>query len=128
MTDAVVALLRGRNGTSGEQPADNVAAVRFQCADLGFGCDSIPASMSTVSARELVGQPFLRDHERISCWRPTLCTPVHVIACQKGVAEAQAVRQLGFPDANVVKAPFGIRWPTRSRRSIWPSSPIAAPR
>lgn len=108
MTDAVVALLRGRNGTSGEQPADNVAAVRFQGADLGFVCDSIPASMSTASARELVGQPFLRDHELIRSWSPTLCGPVHVIACQKGVTEAQAVRQLGFPDAIVVKAPFGI--------------------
>jgi hypothetical protein len=33
---------------------------------------------------------------------------VHVIACQKGVTESQAVRQLGFPDAVVVSAPFGV--------------------
>jgi hypothetical protein len=31
-----------------------------------------------------------------------------VIACQKGISESQAVRQLGFPDAVVVSAPFGV--------------------
>jgi hypothetical protein len=32
--------------------------------------------------------------------------PVHVIACHKGVTEAQAKRMLGFPNATVVDAPF----------------------
>lgn len=31
-----------------------------------------------------------------------------MIACQKSVSESQAVRQLGFPDAVVVSAPFGV--------------------
>jgi hypothetical protein len=31
-----------------------------------------------------------------------------VIACQKSVTETQAIRQLGFPDAIVVSAPFGV--------------------
>jgi len=34
--------------------------------------------------------------------------PVHLIACQKGVTETQALRQLGFPDAIAVTAPFGV--------------------
>ena len=34
--------------------------------------------------------------------------PVHLIACHKTVTESQAIRQLGFPDAIVVSAPFGI--------------------
>jgi hypothetical protein len=41
-------------------------------------------------------------------WASKIHGPVHVIACQKGVTEAQAVRQLGFPDAVVVSAPFGV--------------------
>jgi hypothetical protein len=32
----------------------------------------------------------------------------HLIACQKGVTETQALRQLGFPDAIAVTAPFGV--------------------
>ncbi len=70
--------------------------------------DAIPASMSTAAARELVGQPFLRDH----IWAPTLGTtgagPVHFIACHRGVTENQAIRQLGFPDATIVEPPFGV--------------------
>ena len=34
--------------------------------------------------------------------------PVHVIACHKTATEAQAIRLLGFPDATVVSAPFGV--------------------
>jgi hypothetical protein len=33
---------------------------------------------------------------------------VHVIACHKAATEAQAKRMLGFPNATVVNAPFGI--------------------
>jgi hypothetical protein len=57
----------------------------------------------------MVGQPFLRDYEAF----PVLSVqkaagPVHLIACHKTVTEAQAVRLLGFPDATVVSAPFGV--------------------
>jgi hypothetical protein len=34
--------------------------------------------------------------------------PVHVVACHKGNTESQARAMLGFPDATVVSAPFGI--------------------
>jgi hypothetical protein len=37
-----------------------------------------------------------------------LIGPVHLIACQQGVTEAQALRQLGLTDALVVPAPFGV--------------------
>jgi len=33
---------------------------------------------------------------------------VHFIACHKGVTEAQAIRQLGYPDVTVVTPPFGV--------------------
>ena len=93
---------------TGKQPGDNVAAVEIRGLTIGFVCDSIPASMSTAAARELVGQPFLNDYRHTETWDAAIHGPVHVIACQKGVTESQAVRQLGFPDAVVVSAPFGV--------------------
>jgi hypothetical protein len=68
-----------------------------------------PAALTVSAAREMVGQPFLQDHELF----PALSSkgsagPVHLIACHKTVTEAQAVRLLGFPDATVVSAPFGV--------------------
>ena len=82
--------------------------MQIQDSTIGFVCDSVPASMSTPAARELVGQPFLDDHLHAADWDPAICGPVHVIACQKNVTETQAIRQLGFPDAVVVSAPFGV--------------------
>jgi hypothetical protein len=108
MTAAVAGLLRKRDARAVEHPDDKVAIVRIQSLDIGFVCDSIPASMSTAAARELVGQPFLKDPQNTKKWNPDLCGPVHVIACQKSVSESQAIRQLGFPDAIVVAAPFGV--------------------
>lgn len=70
---------------------------------------AIPAALTVSSAREMVGQPFLRDHEahtKLSAKKAK--GPVHLIACHKGVTEAQALRLLGFPDATVVAAPFGV--------------------
>jgi hypothetical protein len=108
MTSAVVRLLRGQHGGAPQPSSNRVAAVRIQEADIGFVCDSVPASMSTAAARELVGQPFLQDPRCTEEWHTNLCGPVHVIACQKNITESQAVRQLGFPDAIVVPTPFGV--------------------
>ena len=33
---------------------------------------------------------------------------MHLIACHKGVTESQAIKQLGFPDAQIVAGPFGV--------------------
>ena len=110
MTEAMVTLLRDRKGGMIKQPEgnDNVVAVPIEGSTIGFVCDSIPASMGTAAARELVGQPFLKDHEHTENWNASIQGPVHLIACQKGVTETQAVRQLGFPDAIVVSASFGV--------------------
>jgi hypothetical protein len=89
---------------------DRTTMVVFPVADrkVAFVCDCIPATLSTAGARELVGQPFLRDHLLARDLPEGIGGPVHVIACQKGVTESQAIRQLGFPDAEVVTAPFGV--------------------
>ncbi|WP_429884587.1 DUF4062 domain-containing protein [Geoalkalibacter halelectricus] len=69
--------------------------------------DAIPAAMSIGAAKEMVGQPFLRDHE-VSGLPKGCGGPMHIIACHKTTTESQAIKFLGFPDATVVTAPFGI--------------------
>ncbi len=76
-----------------------------------FICHGIPAAMSVAAAREMVGQPFLRDHvflTRVASHSDQPSGPVHLIACAKSVTESQAMRQLGFPDATIVKTNFGV--------------------
>src|SRR5262249_17008604 len=75
---------------------------------VAFACDAVPAAMSIAAAREPMGQPFLRDHAMVAALPKDVGGPVHVIACHRGVTEAQAVRQLGYPDVQVVAAPFGV--------------------
>ncbi len=77
-----------------------------------FVCHGIPAALTVATAREMVGQPFLKDHDYVDLPRrrgeKRPAGPVHLIACQQTVTEAQARRQLGFPDATIVKADFGV--------------------
>lgn len=108
MTAAVAGLLRGRGGPQPSRADDRLAVVAIRGVRVGFLCDGIPAALGIAAARELVGQPFLRDHERTGDWDAAIAGPVHLIACQKNVTESQALRQLGFPDAVVVAHPFGI--------------------
>lgn len=108
MTAATVGLLREKSDRPQKQASPDVAIMQIQDSTIGFVCDSVPASMSTPAARELVGQPFLSDHRHAARWDPIISGPVHVITCQKSVTETQAIRQLGFPDAVVVSTPFGV--------------------
>lgn len=71
-------------------------------------CHAIPAALGISAARELVGQPFLRDHELVGSLGIGVGGPLHIIACQKSATEAQAIGLLGFPDATIVSGPFGI--------------------
>jgi Domain of unknown function (DUF4062) len=68
---------------------------------------AIPAAFSVPAARELVGQPFLKDHELAPLLKKA-GGPVHVIACHKTATETQATALLGFADATLVSAPFGV--------------------
>lgn len=71
--------------------------------------DAIPAAASVAAARELVGQPFLRDHQLVAAMQgEPLPGPVHVIACHRGITELQAAAMLGTPDAIVIASDFGI--------------------
>lgn len=69
---------------------------------------AIPEALSVGPAKEMVGQPFLHDHKFARVLTGKRGGPVHVIACHKSATEAQATKLLGFPDATVVSAPFGV--------------------
>lgn len=97
--------MRQRAGSSDD--GDHLIA-RLAGTDTLLVPDAIPAALSVGAAREMVGQPFLRDHELSHVLRGKRGGPVHVIACHKTATEAQATKLLGFPDATVVSGPFGI--------------------
>lgn len=69
---------------------------------------AIPAALTVGPAREMVGQPFLRDHELSGSLEGKAGGPLHIIACHRTATETQATRLLGFPDATIVSAPFGV--------------------
>jgi len=80
---------------------------------------AIPAPMTTAAAREMVGRPFLADHQVMTVDQALLPVskigkalsfhgPVHLIACHRSVTEKQATDMLGYPDATVVSTGFGV--------------------
>ncbi len=71
-------------------------------------CHAVPAAMGISAAREMLGQPFLRDYRCVGQLKGNRVGPVHIIACHRSVTESQAIKQLGFPDATVVSPPFGV--------------------
>ncbi len=93
---------------SGAKEVDEQIFARLSGTDILIVPDAIPAAFSVGPAKELAGQPFLRDHELSASLKQGRGGPLHVIACHKGATETQAMRLLGFPDAVVVNAPFGI--------------------
>ena len=105
MTDALRTTL-----PSVTDAADNPARACMRVGGHKVLCvlDAIPAALTVSAARELVGQPFLRDYLLAESVRDGTSGPLHLIACQKTATESQAARLLGFPDAMVVSAPFGV--------------------
>jgi hypothetical protein len=106
-TGVVTKLLAGRTAKS--ETTEGLVIMPVKAGQkVAFRCDCVPSSMSTAGARELVGQPFLKDWKTMEALPKDVAGPVHVIACHKSVTESQAIKQLGFPDAVVVSAPFGV--------------------
>jgi hypothetical protein len=69
---------------------------------------AIPDALSISKARESVGQSFLNDHERLRDMKEKVFGPLHIILCYKTITENQVRSIIGYPDIEVVKAPFGI--------------------
>lgn len=94
--------------TGGEAPVgDAYAIVPMADVNIAVFVHAIPAAFTVAAARELVGKPFLRDHEHAHLLQGAH-GPLHLIACHRGATEHQATALLGFADATVVSGPFGV--------------------
>jgi hypothetical protein len=82
--------------------------VRLSGTEILFVPHAIPAALGVATAKEMVGQPFLKDHNFDTALSRKRGGPVHLIGCHKTATESQATKLLGFPDATVVSAPFGV--------------------
>jgi hypothetical protein len=82
--------------------------IKMDGRDILVEPHAIPAALTIGPARELVGQPFLRDHQLEPQLTGKRGGPLHIIACHKTATESQAAKLLGFPDATLVVAPFGV--------------------
>ncbi len=103
MVAAAAAALGSKNPKDG-----NFCVVTIEKKRILFRVGAVPDSMSVATAREMVGQPHLQDATAATGVARLDGGPVHLIACHKGVTGTQAQRMLGFPDATVVTAPFGV--------------------
>jgi hypothetical protein len=92
----------------GEKPAADACGVVFGGKRILCVPSAVPDALSVAAARELVGQPHLSDHARLGSLQAVHGGPVHIVACQGGVTPSQAQKMLGFPNATVVPAPFGV--------------------
>jgi hypothetical protein len=86
---------------------ERLLAHKVDGEEVVFMLHAVPASLGVSSARDLVGRPFLRDHEHVQDLLKR-AGPVHLIGCNRNVTETQATNILGFPDAIVIAGPFGI--------------------
>lgn len=93
----------------GGSPGDGqLYAIEFDERKILCVPAAVPDALSVAAARELVGQPHLRDHLHKRQLQKLHGGPVHIVACQGGVTPVQAQKMLGFPNATVVPAPFGV--------------------
>jgi len=105
MTGVLRTSIQARKGTLEES---KILFVQIDGQKLLVQVDAIPAALTVGAARELVGQPFLRDYQHAALLTGKRGGPIHIIACQKTATESQASKLLGFPDATLVTAPFGV--------------------
>lgn len=106
MRKSAVAGLNGNQVPA--QPQGNLIRRSIANKSILFSVSAIPDAMSIATAREVVGQPHLRDHSLATELAPCDGGPIHLIACHKGVSEFQATRMLGFPNATVVSGPSWV--------------------
>jgi hypothetical protein len=90
------------------ETSDRICVRTISDKRILFALGAVPDSMSVTAAREMVGQPHLDDHLLAKRLAAIDGGPVHLVACHKAATAAQSQRMLGFPNATVVAAPFGI--------------------
>jgi hypothetical protein len=104
----MISAVRAALGANDKAKERGFCVAKIEDQSILFRVGAVPDSMSVSAAREMVGQPHLSDHASATELARVDGGPVHIIACHKGVTSAQAQRMLGFPNATVVAAPFGI--------------------
>ena len=106
MTTVLEESLKGR---SGSKEVDGQILIALGSPKILVRTHAIPEALTVAAAKEKVGQPFLVDHLLAGLLISNKCGgPLHIIACHRTATESQARKLLGFPDATVVSAPFGI--------------------
>lgn len=107
--EMITVLEKSLKGRSGSKKVDGEILVVLGKPKTLVRTHAIPAALTVVAAKEKVGQPFLEDHLYADTLISNECGgPLHIIACHRTATESQAMKLLGFPDATVVAAPFGI--------------------
>ena len=105
MEDVLADAVLGRKGS---KQCSGGILTQIASTKVLVACHAIPAALSIAAAKELVGQPFLQDHELIDSLLPDSGGPLHLISCHKTATEIQAIKLLGFADATIVSGPFGV--------------------
>jgi hypothetical protein len=86
-----------------------IAVTAINKAPVLWYVHAIPAATSIAAARELVGQPFVRDHLAVPLLKKSKSAgPLHIIGCHKSITESQALKFRGIADCTIVKTDFGI--------------------
>lgn len=100
----------GGKKVAGEWESGARTAVTVIDKSLVLWCvHAIPAATSIAAARELVGQPFVRDHLFVPLLKKSRSVgPLHLIGCHKSITESQALKVRGIADCTIVKTDFGI--------------------
>lgn len=91
-----------------ESPTDGPRIVELAGQSLAVQLHAVPGAMGVAAAREMVGQPSLRDHLWVDDLTKRAPGIVHVVACYKGVTENQASKIIGTPDTITVASDFGV--------------------
>ncbi len=68
---------------------------------------AIPDSLSVSEAKNIVGRPFLNDDELLVNMAENVTGPLHIVLCFKTITESQIRANIGHPDIQIVRAPFG---------------------
>ncbi|UCF90758.1 MAG: hypothetical protein JSW39_21095 [Desulfobacterales bacterium] len=101
--------LGGKNVAGKWESGSRAAVVAIDKTPVLWCVHAIPAATSIAAARELVGQPFVRDHLAVPLLiKSRSAGPVHLIGCHKSITESQALKIRGIADCTIVKTDFGI--------------------
>jgi len=107
--EMVAVLQKSLMGRSGSKEVDGQVFIELDKPKTFVRAHAIPAALTVAAAKEKVGQPFLEDHLYADTLISNKCGgPLHIIACHRSATETQARKLLGFPDATVISAPFGV--------------------